>query len=303
MIIYVYNGEGCSTFSAQNLKFSLSMALQRFGGDVRFMNEHDIIDGSILSPESTKMIVMGGGRFTPTKAALGEKGLENIKQYVHDGGQYMGICMGSYAAFQNIDFWGQERSKSQAMGFFNITARGGRLPVTAPFDGTPNSAAIIEIQHLRHNEKFPTLYWGGNGMDEQELLDIGATPLAKLTLPDGVQKIMSAQTHVGDYGGKATLCAYHPEGYSRDVIWKWLQGLSPNDPCYKMLAPELLAHPDKAYLMGLACALDDAALIPDHSFVAQVKSGWQNLSDALKSQETRQISALDQSAMISHWFN
>lgn len=273
MTIYIYNGPGCSTFSARNLKHGLGMALNRFDFDIEFISAQEIIDGSKLSPDNATMLVMGGGRFTEVKAALGPEGLSNIQEYTKAGGLYTGICMGSYAAFDNIDFRGEQRKTSNGLGFFNTTARGS-LPVTLPYDGTGNSATILEIQHMHRPTKFPALYWGGNGMDEADLLKIGAVPLSKLTLSSGEEKIMSARVDVGDQGGKAFLCGYHPEGHSRKIIWDWLVGLSPNSDCYERLRHELIQHPDKAYLMALACLLDDIQLVPEHSFVQQVHAGW-----------------------------
>lgn len=276
MKVYVYKGYGASTFSSQYLKRSLTIALQNFGYDVRFISPEEILDGSLLSPNETKMFVMGGGSFTDVKKALGEAGLTNIKNYIQDGGLYTGICMGSYAAFADIDFRGEQRKTSNGLGFFNATARGS-LPLTLPYDGTGNSATIIEAQHTQHNTKFPALYWGGNGMDEQELIQIGAEPLSKTTLASGEEKVMSARINVGNNGGKAVLCGYHPEGYDRSTIWKWLAGFPANSDCYKRLEHELLAHPDKAYLMALACMLDDIEIVSGHSFVTQVNLGLRNV--------------------------
>lgn len=271
MIIYVYKdrGRGCSSFSADNLRFSLAMALGRFNFDVRYISPEEIIEGSLLRSQNTKMLAIGGGRFTEVKKALGERGLNNIKHYVEEGGLYTGICMGSYAAFTNIDFQGEQKRQGVGLGFFNTTARGS-LPVITPYDGTGNSATIVEIQHLKHAAKFPSLYWGGNGMDMTDLEKIGATPLSTLKLGNGEEKVMSAQISVGDNGGKAFLCGYHPEGYNRKTIWQWLTGLSPNASCYRRLESELLAHPDKAYIMAMACLLDDIKLVPEHSFVQHV---------------------------------
>lgn len=275
MKIYVYNGYGGSAFSSKNLKHALNMALQNFDYDVCFISPEEILDGSVLLSDDIAMLVMGGGRFTEVKKAIGNEGLNSIKQYVEAGGLYTGICMGSYAAFSNIDFHGEQRKTGNGLGFFNITAHGS-LPITRPYDGTGNSATIIEAQHLQHKTKFPALYWGGNGMEEQELIEIGAKPLSKITLPSGKEKIMGASINVGDNNGKAFLYGYHPEGYSRKVIWDWLKGLSPNSDCYKTLEHELISHPDKAYLMALATMLDDIKLINNHSFVKQVENGFKN---------------------------
>lgn len=269
MIVYVYNGPGIVQSSVRNLKRSLSMALQQFDFDVQYIGAQDIIEGAKLSPDHAPMFVLGGGRFTEVKKALGDTGIKNIQRYTQQGGFYTGICMGSYAAFSEISFQGKERRAGQGLSFYNTVAYGS-LPIAPPYDATAGSATIVEMQHLKNGEKFPALYWGGNGMDEHELLKMGATPLVKLSLHNGVEKIMSARIDVGTQGGKAFICGYHPEGSNHNAIWEWLSGREPAIDCYKRLKYELLAHPDKAYLMGLACMLDDIALIPSHSFVDQI---------------------------------
>ena len=287
MKIYVYKGktgEGCSTFSADNLGRVLKLALQ-FKYEICFIDAEQVREGSLLSPEKAKMFVMGGGRFTEVKKALGEQGLKNIQNYTHAGGIYTGICMGSYAAFSDIDFQGFEKRTGVGLNFYNATARGS-LSLASRYDGTGDSAAVIKVEHMERDITFPTLYWGGNGMDREELLEIGAKPLSKTYLPDGQEKVMSSEIDVGSNGGKAYACAYHPEGYSWDVIWNWLKGLSPDSDCYTRLYHELMQHPDKAYLMAIACLLDDIALVPDHSFVQQIYPDVQN--GALLSQDSKQ---------------
>ena len=265
-------GEGAFSVSADNLKHVLTMALQDHKCEVKFISSDDIKNGALLSPEETDLFVIGGGRFTEVKQALGEDGVRNIQKYTYEGGIYTGICMGSYAAFADIDFYGADRRRGTGFGYFNLTARGS-LPLAMPFDGTANSATIIEVQHMKRDLKFPTLYWGGNGMDEAELLQVGAEPLSKIHFANGQEKVMGAKIKVGDNGGQAFLCSYHPEGCSWRIVHNWLKGLDPTSACYTRLYYEMKQHPDKAYLMATACLLDDINLIPNHSFIRQVEDG------------------------------
>ncbi|HPF78621.1 MAG TPA: BPL-N domain-containing protein [Alphaproteobacteria bacterium] len=290
MKILIFRGEvseGASTFSANNLYRALNEALQNFGVDISFISAKEIKEGSRLSPDQVTMFVMGGGRFTQVRQALGEEGLRNIEDYTRNGGIYTGVCMGSYAAFPDIEFSGQIQAKGRGLRFFNATARGS-LPVAMPYDGTANSAAFIEVQHLQRDLKFPALYWGGNGMCEQELLQIGATPLSKITLGTGEEKVVSAKINVGDKGGKAFITAYHPEAYRPKVIGDWLQGLAGNSDCYMRLNHEMRQHPANAYMMAMACLLDDIGLIPHHSFIKQINQDFQQvLFEGLSQQALR----------------
>ncbi|MEM6811721.1 MAG: BPL-N domain-containing protein [Pseudomonadota bacterium] len=262
-------GEGGSTFSSKNLHDVLSASLYRFGFKVSFISARDLREGPTLAPNEVEILVLGGGRFTEVKRAIGERGIENIENYVYEGGKYLGVCMGSYAAFPDIEFEGKDIRRGNGLKFFNATARGS-LSIASPYDATGNSATIINVHHMRNKIQFPALYWGGNGMDEQELLTIGAQPLSKITLPKGPEKVMSASIDVGINGGKAFACAYHLEAYQWTVIWNWLKGLPGESECYTRLYHEMMQHPDKAYMMASALLLDDINLVPEHSFAAQI---------------------------------
>lgn len=282
MNIYIYKahaGEGGSSFSAIYLSRILNQALQNHGYKIDFVTSEDIKSGEIFSSQDCKMFVMGGGRFSQVKEAIGTQGIENIKAYVQNGGTYLGVCMGAYAAFSKIDFRGEFARTSEGFSFFQGTSRGS-LPLTLPYDATGNSATIIEVQHAKRAIKFPALYWGGNGMDKNELIAIGAEPLSHIKLANGAEKVMSASINVGNNGGKAYLCGYHPEGYSWRNIWEWLTGLSPDSACYTRLYYELMQHPDKAYLMSMACLLDDIGIVENHSFIRQVNKDMAEPSSA-----------------------
>lgn len=45
---------------------------------------------------TTDLIIIPGGRSLPYYSALGEKGNQRIRRYVENGGNYLGICAGSY---------------------------------------------------------------------------------------------------------------------------------------------------------------------------------------------------------------
>lgn len=50
------------------------------------------------------MLAIGGGYDLGLIKALGETGMTNIRNFIHDGGSYLGICSGAYFACDRIEF-------------------------------------------------------------------------------------------------------------------------------------------------------------------------------------------------------
>lgn len=270
--ICILNGEGTSRFSANNLKFALTSALQNHGFTARFIRAVDIAhpDNNPLN-NPRNILVFGGGSFGAVKSILGQRGLARIQRFVESGGTYIGICMGSYAAARFIEFQGDGYTKAtEGLGFFNDIVRGS-LPITPSlFEGTSRSATIAEMTHAPSGISFPALYWGGNAFELEKNTDAPITPLAQMRTPCGDVKIMGLRVAVGTQGGQALLSGYHPEAFSHQSIWQWVSRFSGGKDDMRRIDIELKQHPNHAYKMGLACLLDDAALVPGHSFARQI---------------------------------
>jgi glutamine amidotransferase-like uncharacterized protein len=273
-LLIFHDVTGTSRISAEYLRFSLLQALQGHGYSCRFISAAEINDPDSTWDQPHNILVMGGGSFTFVKKILTQHGLARIQAFPHKGGTYLGICMGSYAGGHTILFQGSEGKKSNTgFAFFNDIVQGS-LPITsALYDGTNRSATIVTMIHLPTGIEFPALYWGGNYFDTLAVkAHPHATPLATLRLPDATERTMGVRIDIGDRGGKAVLLGYHAETITRRQIWDWTWRF-PSDPAnMKRMEIELLQHPEKAYMMALACALDDMAIVPHHSFVRQIWS-------------------------------
>lgn len=265
MKIYIFQDIGASRQSAQNMKFALSMALQDWDFEVSFVNAEDIRGGILSNIDKISLFVIGGGSFTEVKKRLGQKGMQAIQNYLQNGGGYCGVCMGAYAAFSEIKFQGKEYREGQGLAVFNALVR-GHLNITPPFDGTVNSATIIDVNHIGLNIKSPALYWGGFDMPEDQPQALNATPLSNITLPDGTKRILSLKQDRGSLGNPIFLSSCHFEAFSRDMIWKWFKNLKGRPEDSGRLQKELTLYPANSYYMGLACALDNMELVKGYSF-------------------------------------
>lgn len=153
--IYLYCDEGAGAFSLCAVKeYFLKSAINLVTAD-------DITKNGI--PQNIDIFIMPGGADIPYTKKLNGHGNRIIRQYVENGGIYLGICAGAYYGCADIEF--QKNTPDQIcenreLKFINGTAIGCLPEITKkPYDQTLKSADITTINV---NEKtIPTLYWGG----------------------------------------------------------------------------------------------------------------------------------------------
>lgn len=181
-----------------------------------------------LSPDNTSLLIFGGQSVTQFKEALSQQGIKAIKDYVYNGGHYVGICAGGYFGAQEIDFTGQDlnsgdlyKKQAQGLGFFSGLASGSLTEIAAtPFTGMSDSVAVPTLETGQQKIPFKSLYWGG---PQFIMPDKSTNPriLSTFKSATGTEIIMGVQCKVGENGGKATLLGYHPE-ISVQNIKKWI---------------------------------------------------------------------------------
>lgn len=168
--IIIYADEGVGSFS-------LTAVRDYFSSDaVTLIDAEEILKSGIS--EDTDIFVMPGGADKPYAKKL--KGIANqkIKNYVENGGIYLGICAGAYYGCAQIEFQkGTENEicEPRELGFFNGVGIGCIPKLAKPYDETLGSASITSIRFL--DVIVPVLYWGGCYFDfeEKETCDIIAT--------------------------------------------------------------------------------------------------------------------------------
>jgi len=75
---------------------SVTTILDHAGGyEVTVFKAADVVHGAL---ENKDVVIFTGGSGSKEGAALGEAGRETVKQFVKDGGGYLGICAGAYLA-------------------------------------------------------------------------------------------------------------------------------------------------------------------------------------------------------------
>jgi len=169
-----------------------------------------------FTPEKLKgvrVIVVPGGSGSLQAKKLGDAGRAAIRQFVKDGGGYVGICAGSYLATTDYEW---------SLGILNAKvvdrAHWARGTGTVTLDFKPDGRTL-----LKHSDAAVGVYYGqgpllapgdkkGDGIPEPyEALAIYKTEIAEKGAPKGVMPGTTAIAR-GSFGkGKVICFSPHPE--------------------------------------------------------------------------------------------
>lgn len=98
--IFIYDGPGVDPSCLFHTQISLQNVLK--AGSIRKIGAKQVAEGSWR--RRAKVFVMPGGRDVFYLEALRGKGALQIKEFVEEGGGYLGICAGAYFAASAIEF-------------------------------------------------------------------------------------------------------------------------------------------------------------------------------------------------------
>jgi glutamine amidotransferase-like uncharacterized protein len=105
--IYIYDDYGVSKFCVDQLEKCLTRVFTNEKNlEIRRINA-DCIKSGILADNGRPgpdLLCFGGGFDLGYLKGLGEDGCKKIRDYVYDGGNYLGICAGAYFAASYIEF-------------------------------------------------------------------------------------------------------------------------------------------------------------------------------------------------------
>lgn len=136
-----------------------SALVDLFGSQhIRYVDARDIINGVLT--KSTKAFFIPGGASRYVADKLNGTGNRLIKEYVNNGGLYIGICSGAYYACRRTE-WRQGEETGicvdNELAFFDGMAKG---PIPAFDNGTEIPACITTLE-VDNGQQHSCLYWGG----------------------------------------------------------------------------------------------------------------------------------------------
>ncbi|MDH2925521.1 glutamine amidotransferase-like uncharacterized protein [Nicoletella semolina] len=209
--IAIYQDKGTSEVGIQSLLTAIPTKLNCLA---HTLSASDIIQNGLSQYAA---LIIAGGADLPYCEKLNGKGNQIIRQFVANGGIYIGICAGAYYGCQEIDFIGKgyRIAGKRELAFFDGIAKGSLPHFTQDnyYDETLNSKAIIPI-HFAKNLPFQTtmfnnihhLYYHGGCRFELSPQTVNSTQILA-NYPDNTPAIIS-----GNFGsGKYLLSGVHFE--------------------------------------------------------------------------------------------
>jgi glutamine amidotransferase-like uncharacterized protein len=127
---------------------------QWMGYDVQRVNAQDVRNGILVK---FQLLCVPGGNMYNYAEDLTSPGVENIKNFVHQGGGYMGICGGAYFAGEKV-FWQGNQLPMMSLGLFPGETRGPYEEI-APYPDSTMSLVITSGTSHPITEEYPDSSW------------------------------------------------------------------------------------------------------------------------------------------------
>jgi len=202
--VAVYRGAGASDTCANASKEILN-GTEGFEAD--FVSAEQIQEGKLKEYD---VVIFPGGTASGESKAIGEKGWEELRAFVQNGGGYVGVCAGAYMALYkptrstgnliSAELQEGEWERGEALLEIEFTSE-GRQALDAP-EGRLNVAY----------QNGPVIHRADtNALEPYVVLAYFRTEVAENDAPEGVQ-IDSPAIVAAEYGkGRVLICSPHPE--------------------------------------------------------------------------------------------
>lgn len=200
--VALYDAGGTGGQSA----FALGRILGRAGIHMVQVGAEEIAAGSLANFD---VVVFPGGSGSKQAAAIGERGRDQVRQFVERGGGYIGICAGAYLCTSGFD-WGLKILDGKT-----VSPKWQRGAATLKMKLTPAGRDILGD----HPAPLDVRYQNGpviaranlDGVPDYGVLAYFRTEIAKNDAPAGVM-VDSPAIAAGSYGqGRVLFVSPHPE--------------------------------------------------------------------------------------------
>ena len=206
--VAVFKAEGTGT-SSEKLLASFKKAKSRVSFQVSRISPEEIQGGKLAEFD---VIVHPGGSGSKQARALGETGRRAVRDFVREGGGYLGVCAGAYLATNDYD-WSLKLIDAKVVDRRHWARGKGDVelqlsPTGVKFFGHGGNKMTI---HYAQGPLLARHEWDDPDVPEYESLAIYATEIAKNGAPKGVMARTSAAVR-GEYGTGRVFCfSPHPE--------------------------------------------------------------------------------------------
>ena len=221
--------------------------------DLTFLDANDIRNGKL---DELQLLLCPGGSSKMQYAVMGPDGVQKVRQFIENGGGYIGVCAGSFNTMNS-------EGRIALLPYDYIPNASGQLADLA-FEFDQESAKLLDIKPGRHIMR----YHGGNIMKPTEP-----------TAPMGEAKVLAVfKSSVSGYGkapynfmdtpavvlgqygkGKVLASSCHPESYesTHDIALGYVQAVTGVKPV--PFYPAKISRPLRVGWFSLACRGPQAA--------------------------------------------
>jgi glutamine amidotransferase-like uncharacterized protein len=202
--VAIYSGDGASRGDPAQIKACLPKSE---GFDISLITAKEIRDGGL---EKFDVVIHPGGSGSGQAKALGEDGRERVRQYVRDGGGFVGICAGAYLASAEYP-WALKLLDARVVDDEHWARGVGDVKLRVPASGQAALGTKEGIKTI-HYENGPLLGPANRKeIPNFESLATFETEIRKNDAPEGIMKGTTAIAR-GKFGEGRVVCfSPHPE--------------------------------------------------------------------------------------------
>lgn len=225
--VALYADGGASKTGSPKVKESLP---NEQGFELRLVTSEQIRDGVL---KDFDVLIQPGGSGSRQASTLAENGRERVRQFVADGGGYIGICAGAYLASANYP-WSLNLLDARVVDSEHWARGTGDVTIRLTRSGREVLGAN-EDQCTIYYGQGPLLAPGEKGdIEDYELLASYETEIAKRGAPTGVMKGTAAIARAPFGKGRVQCFSPHPEKtpglehFLQSAV-RWAAGRDPSD--------------------------------------------------------------------------
>lgn len=207
--ILVYKDYGSLIYSTHQDLVSWLRITLNFQYHIEFTDATSIVHNNHLSNDDIIALVMPGGHSSCYEDKIGKLGADKIKNFIANGGIYLGICGGAYYACQSIHF--EKKQVSHSLNLISATAKGPLPDLTCGhgYDKTVFATNSVSLQYS-DNSLCNMHYSGGCTFIVNDQSHEVLAKYETLNLPAAIRFTFGK--------GKVTLIGVHPESSPADFI-------------------------------------------------------------------------------------
>lgn len=194
---------------------------------VRTIGGAEVRNGAL---EDFDAVVFPGGSGSKQAASLEETGREKVREYIREGGAFVGVCGGCYLACENFS-WGLKILDAKT-----LSSKWARGKATLDLEFTTDTYSKLQLD----SPSASAVYANGpvmgpansDAIPDFETIAIFKTEIAKNGAPEGIQIDSPAILRGGFGKGRVVGISPHPEQTDglRDVIPALLEWAVPRSP-------------------------------------------------------------------------